>query len=73
MGVNLGSNAAFVLMVVGVILIWQRKVVSHYLAACYRKIGLDVPEERYARQFVYVGSILALLGFLMVTGLIRYL
>ncbi len=69
---NLESNAALVLMLMGVVLIWQRRVVSHYLAVCYRKIGLDVPEERYARQFVYVGSILALLGFLMLTGLIRY-
>lgn len=62
-----------VLIVLGVILIMLRQRVSQYMVTWYRKVGIDVPEDKYARQFVFVGVMMAVLGFLVASGLIRHL
>ena len=61
------------LIVLGLVLIGQRQRISHFIATWYGKIGIDVPRDKYARQFVYVGIIAATLGFLMATGLTQYI
>ena len=73
MNVNSVLGAGIVLIVVGVALIQLRRVLSQYLLRLYQKIGVEVPEEKYAQQFVFVGVIVVVLGFLMATGLIQYL
>ncbi|MCP3867142.1 MAG: hypothetical protein GY703_03420 [Gammaproteobacteria bacterium] len=73
MNINSELGAGIVLIAVGIALIQLRGVLSHYLLGLYQKIGVAVPEEKYAKQFVLVGVILMILGFLMATGLIQYL
>ncbi len=68
---ELGSGIA--LIVLGLILVWLRTGLSRYLAAWYRKIGIDVPEDKYTQQFVFIGIIMAVLGFLTASGLSRHL
>jgi hypothetical protein len=63
---ELGSGIA--LIVLGVILIRLRTGISRYLVTWYRKIGIEVPEDKYAKQFVYIGMIMAVLGFLAASG-----
>ncbi len=68
---NLGGG--IVLIVLGVFLIRFRRGISQHVVTWYRKIGIDIPEDKYAKQFVFVGVILAILGFLVASGLIQYL
>ena len=68
---ELGSGIA--LIVLGVILIRLRTGISRYLVRWYRKIGIDVPEDKYTKQFVFIGMIMAVLGFLAASGLGRHL
>ena len=63
----------FVLIMLGVILIMLRHGISRHMATWYRKVGIDVPEDKYARQFVFVGVMIAVLGFLVATGLISHI
>ena len=63
---ELGSGIA--LIVLGVILIRLRTEISRYLMTWYRKIGIEVPEDKYAKQFVYIGVIVVVLGFLAASG-----
>lgn len=73
MDVNSELGAGIVLIAAGVALILLRRVLSQYLLRLYQKIGIEVPEEKYAQQFAFVGIIVMVLGFLMATGLIQYL
>ena len=63
---ELGSGIA--LIVLGVILIRLRTEISRYLMTWYRKIGIEVPEDKYSKQFVYIGVIVVVLGFLAASG-----
>lgn len=58
------------LLVLGLLLIGFRHRIGHVLAALYRRVGIDVPEARYMKQFLFVGLLLIILGFLTATGLI---
>lgn len=62
-----------VLIVLGVALIRLRRGVSQYMVTWYRKIGVDVPEDKYARQFVFVGVMMMVLGFLVASDLFQHL
>jgi hypothetical protein len=73
MGITSEQGSGIALIVLGVILIWLRTGISRYLATWYRKIGIDVPEDKYTKQFVFIGIIMAVLGFLAASGLIRHL
>lgn len=64
-------GAGLSLIVLGVMLIRLRQGISQYVATWYRKIGIDVPIDKYARQFVFIGVILTVLGFLVITGFIE--
>lgn len=57
----------------GVVLILAREGVGRRAAALYRKIGINVPDHQYARQFRFIGVLLIILGALVVTGLFRYI
>ncbi|HEC29214.1 MAG TPA: hypothetical protein ENI65_06475 [Gammaproteobacteria bacterium] len=61
------------LLVLGLSLIRLRLVISRHVVSWYRKIGVDIPEEKYAKQFVFIGVLLVILGFLVATGLFHFL
>ena len=65
--------SGFILIVFGIVLIQLRRGISRYMVALYKKMGVDVPEDKYAKQFVFVGIILVVLGFLAATGLLQHL
>ncbi|GMR07035.1 MAG: hypothetical protein BMS9Abin26_0037 [Gammaproteobacteria bacterium] len=65
-------GAGLALIVLGVMLIRLRHGISLYVMTWYRKIGIDIPEDKYAKQFVFIGVILMVLGFLAATGLVQY-
>jgi hypothetical protein len=61
------------LLVLGLLLIGCRHVIGRGLAGLYRRIGIDVPEATYLKQFLFVGVLLIILGFLTASGLIEFL
>ena len=58
-------------MVLGAILIAVRASASRKSANLYRRWGIEVPEDKYAKQFVFIGLLLIILGFLISTGLMN--
>lgn len=64
---------AFGLLILGLLLMGLRHVLSRRLAALYRRVGIDVPEATYIKQFLFVGVLLLILGFLTASGLISSL
>jgi hypothetical protein len=43
------------------------------MTALYKRWGVDVPEDRYVKQFVFIGVVLIAVGFLVTTGLVEKL
>lgn len=66
-------GTGIVIFLLGIVLIRLRHVISRHMAKWYRKIGIDVPEDKYAKQFAFVGLIISVLGFLVATGFIQHL
>lgn len=65
-------GTGIVIFMLGFILIQLRHGISRHMVMWYRKIGIDVPEDKYARQFAFVGIIISVLGVLIATGLIQH-
>ncbi len=61
------------LFFLGFLLIGGRYTMGPRLAELYRKFGIDVPDDLYMKQFVFVGVLLMVLGFLTASGLIEFL
>ncbi len=57
-------------MVLGAFLISVRAAAARKMTALYRRRGIEVPEDRYVKQFVFIGIVLIAVGFLVTTGLI---
>jgi len=68
---ELGSGVA--LIVFGIILIQLRIGISRHMVKIYQNFGIDVPEDKYAKQFVFIGILFVVLGFLVASGLFQYL
>lgn len=66
-------GAGIIIFMLGFILVRLRHGISQHMATWYRKIGIDVPEDKYAKQFAFVGIIMSVLGILIATGLIQHL
>ncbi len=60
-------------MVLGAFLIGARATAAGKLTALYKRWGVEVPKERYVKQFVFIGLVLIAVGFLVITGLIEKL
>ncbi len=73
MGITPELAAGIGLVALGVILARLRRGISRHVAAWYRKIGVDIPEDTYAKQFVFIGVMLGILGFLVASGLIQHI
>lgn len=68
-----GILVAIGLFLLGLLLVGARNAASRKVADLYRKIGIEVPVDLYAKQFLLVAVLLMILGFVTVTGLIRFL
>ncbi len=60
-------------MVLGAFLIFFRAAAAHKMTALYKRWGVEVPRDRYVKQFVFIGVVLIAVGFLVTTGLIEKL
>ncbi|WP_455222579.1 hypothetical protein [Kaarinaea lacus] len=60
----------FLFIIVGVILIKFKTPVGHKAAELYKKIGIEVPHVLYEKQFVFIGVLFMIVGFLGATGLL---
>lgn len=54
---------------IGLLLIGLRRSAGRKAAEIYRKFGVDVAEEQYAKQFGFVGILFIILGFIAVTDM----
>jgi hypothetical protein len=69
----LNTTSYFIFIVLGVVLIKFKAPVSHKAASFYKKFGIEVPELLYEKQFVFIGVLLMIVGFLGATGLLAEL
>ncbi|HEB59556.1 MAG TPA: hypothetical protein ENJ01_10060 [Gammaproteobacteria bacterium] len=60
-------------IIAGVLVIVFKRPLGAGATRLYRRLGIDVPESLYIRQFVFVGVLLMILGFLLGTGLFALL
>jgi hypothetical protein len=68
-----GLPIAIGLWLLGFLLIGTRNGLNRKVADLYRRIGIGVPVELCAKQFLFVAVLPIILGFLAATGLLRYM
>lgn len=66
----LSTTVSLLFIILGVLLIKFKAPVGHKFAQLYKKIGIDVPEYLYEKQFVFIGVLLMVVGFLGATKLL---
>jgi hypothetical protein len=69
----LGLMAGLVFLVLGFLSIKFRHGAAQKTCQWYKKIGVEIPETLYAKQFFFVGILLIIVGFLSATGTLKYL
>lgn len=57
-------------IVLGVLLIAVRTAAARKMTTLYKRLGVEIPADRYVKQFVFIGIVLIVIGFLVTTGLI---
>ncbi len=62
---------SLIIAFLGLAMIFTRVKLARRAASLYRRLGIDVPEELYAKQFVFIGVLLIIFGFLVATDLWR--
>ena len=67
------SIVSLLFIVLGVVVIKLRVPIGQRAAILYKKIGVDVPEDLYTKQFAFIGVLLMIVGFLGATGLLSQL
>ncbi|MGD8566717.1 MAG: hypothetical protein PVJ39_01335 [Gammaproteobacteria bacterium] len=70
MNITTGTLVSLLFIILGVILIKLRNPIGKKAVTWYKKVGIEVPEDIYIKQFVFVGVMLMLIGFLGATGLL---
>lgn len=68
-----GTIISLLFIILGVALIKLRAPIGHKASELYKKFGIEVPEDLYTKQFVFVGVLLMIVGFLGATGLLSQL
>ncbi len=68
-------NQVFSLLmtITGVIFIYFRLPLASKAVSLYNKLGMSVSAELYAKQFVFIGTMMIVVSFLSITGLINFL
>lgn len=64
---------AILFFITGYLLVKFNNQVGKRASGLYRKLGLEIPDELYAKQFKFIGILLVLFGLLIVTGLDRFI
>ena len=67
------SIVSLLFIILGVVVIKLRVPIGQRAAILYKKIGVDVPEDLYTKQFAFIGVLLMIVGFLGATGLLSQL
>ncbi|HHC72326.1 MAG TPA: hypothetical protein ENK54_05450 [Thiotrichales bacterium] len=62
-----------VFSLLGLLAIVFRMRLAPWFADLYRRIGIEVPQEKYIKQFFFVGIMMLILGLLIVTDLISHI
>lgn len=68
-----GLIAGLLFLLIGFLSIKFRVVAGKKAAVWYRKLGIDIGEELYAKQFFFIGVLFIIVGFLAATNLLQYL
>ncbi len=68
-----GLFIGFIIFGVGFLMIKSKDLLGRKAAGLYRKIGIDVPDQLYAKQFFFIGVLSVILGFVVGIGLLRFL
>ncbi len=61
---------SLIFIILGVVMIKLRAPIGQKAAELYKKIGIEVPDELYTKQFMFIGILLMIVGFLGATGLL---
>jgi len=64
---------AFLILAAGLGLVMGRHRLARRAVRLYRRLGLDIPEDKYARQFYFIGILTMVLGFFVATDLLEVL
>ena len=65
-----GTLVGLIFIILGVVMVKLRTPIGQKAADLYKKIGIEVPEELYIKQFAFIGVLLMIVGFLGATGLL---
>lgn len=68
-----GTTFGFIFIICGFLLIKFRTPIGGKAAILYQKLGIEIAEEMYQKQFVFIGVLMMIVGFLGVTGLLAYI
>jgi len=60
-------------IIAGVLAILFKEKLGRGATRLYKRMGIEVPQQLYAKQFAFIGVLLMILGFLMGTGLLDLL
>lgn len=68
-----GTVFGLLFIILGVVCIKFRAPIGHKAAVIYQKLGIDISEELYQKQFAFIGVLMMIVGFLGATGLLAYI
>ena len=68
-----GTVFGLLFIISGVLLVKFRVPIGQKSAILYQKLGIDIPESTYAKQFAFIGVLMMIVGFLGATGLLAYI
>ncbi len=57
-------------IITGVLMILFKEKLGRGATHLYKRMGVEVPQQLYTKQFVFIGILFMLLGFLLGTGLL---
>ena len=59
-----------VVMLLGVLIINFREKVAYNASRIYKRLGITVPCEAYAKQFGFIGTLMIIFGFIVSTNML---
>lgn len=73
MGTITGTAFGLIFIIIGVLFIKFRSPIGQKAAVIYQKLGIEIPEELYEKQFAFIGVLMMIVGFLGATGLLAHI
>lgn len=68
-----GTTFGLIFIIIGFLLIKFRSPIGQKAAVLYQKLGIEIAEEMYEKQFAFIGVLMMVVGFLGATGLLAYI